>query len=108
MYIGSPATLTCSIREARQLMEYNYSWMRNGTLLSTGRSSVISIASFSAQDAGTYVCEVQSAVGVGRGSTVLELAGDSVLHNCRGRSRGPPFLNEVSRGLKKILQNSQY
>ena len=72
--LGSPVTLTCNVVEADQ-RSYTYSWMHNGALLSSGTSPTLT---FSVQELGTYICEVLSAVGIGRGNITLEEGGESL------------------------------
>ena len=71
---GSPVTLTCTVIGANQ-KQYNYSWTRDGVLLGTRTSSILTIPSFSVRNVGTYVCEVLSAIGVVSGRTALEEGG---------------------------------
>lgn len=81
--VGIPVALRCNAIEANQ-RNYTYSWTHNGTLLSNETSPVVRILSFNSQDAGTYVCEMLSAVGRGRGIVILEEGGESLLQ-ARGR-----------------------
>ena len=69
--LGTPVTLTCHVEENQAT--YTYSWSHDGALLNSETSPTLT---FSVQDFGTYVCQVLSAVSIGRGNVTLVEGGE--------------------------------